>query len=351
MKCFFLKIVLLLWSSNAFSQYHQSLKKSIDKVIRYDTDFSFEKTPGFLIGIKIDRSIHTFNYGHFLSQDSTLSVDSLYFHLGGLSKTITANLIHLLIEHDVLSLEDTLADFFPHGRFNSPIESLTIESLLTHQSGLPKQPTNLFKCQKSESDRYAHYNRECLIDFLNSVRKLHRNFIYSDVNYAILYEILIHLMQEDTIAQLLTERWKALGFSGRPLHPEVLTTKNPGIDKYGQIVPPQNSQSFEGSLGYVASLRELLNYMENLFSDPISIKTYEPKVLTPYTPEVWMAHAWHIFPNPKTMVVHSGRNGGHYAFIGFTPESQRGVIILANGESGTQDLGFLLLRLINHNWK
>jgi hypothetical protein len=41
---------------------------------------------------------------------------------------------------------------------------------------------------------------------------------------------------------------------------------------------------------------------------------------------------------------------GHSAFIGICHTTQTAVVILANSETGTDDLGMEVLRIMNNNW-
>jgi CubicO group peptidase (beta-lactamase class C family) len=60
--------------------------------------------------------------------------ETTLFDLASISKQFTAAAILKLVEHDSLSLEDYLIDYFP----DLPYNTIKIKHLLTHTSGLPE---------------------------------------------------------------------------------------------------------------------------------------------------------------------------------------------------------------------
>eukprot|EP01136_Pigoraptor_vietnamica_P004265 Opistho-1_new@34429 len=56
------------------------------------------------------------------------------FHIASVSKTFTATVILKLLEEGKLSLDDKMEKYFP----GFPYANISIKSLLTHRSGLPK---------------------------------------------------------------------------------------------------------------------------------------------------------------------------------------------------------------------
>jgi hypothetical protein len=66
-----------------------------------------------------------------------------------------------------------------------------------------------------------------------------------------------------------------------------------------------------------------------------------------------IAYAWHMVGHKKyyDVVVHPGRGNGHQVTIHFVPETQTGVIILANSNESLDNLGYMMLALVNNHWK
>jgi hypothetical protein len=66
-----------------------------------------------------------------------------------------------------------------------------------------------------------------------------------------------------------------------------------------------------------------------------------------------IAPGWYRFLPKKDfpVYVHTGRTSGHSAMIAFSRETKTGVVVLANSSAGTDDLGLLILRMINRQWR
>lgn len=69
-----------------------------------------------------------------------LSKDSV-FNIASVSKQFTAAAVMLLIEKNLLSLDDSLAKYFPE----IPYKGITLRQMLSHTSGLPEQNEFMFK--------------------------------------------------------------------------------------------------------------------------------------------------------------------------------------------------------------
>ena len=72
-----------------------------------------------------------------------------------------------------------------------------------------------------------------------------------------------------------------------------------------------------------------------------------------YNEKLFYSSGWHgIKINKKTKaLINNGNTSGHSAFIGMVPENRTAVVVLSNSAFGTKDLGLLILRMINYNWK
>jgi D-alanyl-D-alanine carboxypeptidase len=71
--------------------------------------------------------------------------DANLWHLGSLTKSMTATLAAALVESGMISWQSTPAQIFPEliGSMNPAYENVTIAQLLAHQSGLPVDMTNI----------------------------------------------------------------------------------------------------------------------------------------------------------------------------------------------------------------
>ena len=76
------------------------------------------------------------------SADRVVATPSTLFNLFSASKAVTAMLVHLLDQRDLLHLDDPVAHYVPEfGRHGK--DRITIRHVLTHRAGIPQIPTNL----------------------------------------------------------------------------------------------------------------------------------------------------------------------------------------------------------------
>ena len=79
---------------------------------------------------------------------------------------------------------------------------------------------------------------------------------------------------------------------------------------------------------------------------------HEPIFETDLAKNNYISKAWHVIKKRNhSLILHAGSTSGHQAFMGFVKESQTGVVILSNSESSTNNLGFIVLRAMNNNWR
>ena len=69
--------------------------------------------------------------------------------------------------------------------------------------------------------------------------------------------------------------------------------------------------------------------------------------------KLFAAPGWYRFLPKKDfpVYVHTGRTSGHSSMFAFSRNTKTGVIVLSNSSAGTDDLGLLILRMINSQWR
>jgi CubicO group peptidase (beta-lactamase class C family) len=65
------------------------------------------------------------------------------------------------------------------------------------------------------------------------------------------------------------------------------------------------------------------------------------------------SYGWYILQSKSTgsLYTHSGGTERHKAYMHFKPSTKTGIVILSRSSEGTGELGMLILRMINYNWK
>ncbi|MDX1508834.1 MAG: serine hydrolase domain-containing protein [Woeseiaceae bacterium] len=148
------------------------------------------------------------------------------FYVGSLSKIFTAVLTMTLVEDGTISLDDTV-DFIANGE-----HGITIEHLLSHASGLPREGDfgYWFSGEFPDDDALVDYLTDVELRFAPGT-----DIHYSNVGYAALGRV-IEQVTGQTFATALKERVLApLGMhdSGIEPHPDVVN----GYTPPGRIVP------------------------------------------------------------------------------------------------------------------
>ncbi len=337
----------------------EQLKDEIRKIIQYDTEISYKNTPGFIIGI-IDHDsnyIVPFGTADINSNEALNPTDE--FELGSVSKTFTASLISILVNSGELNNEDLVNDIIPSNYKNDRLSYLKISDLLNHTSGFPKRPKDLGKRETTYNDPYKNYTKVHLLNYYRSFIPKVRKFEYSHINYALL-EIIIEKITRMTFDQALShylleplEMTSTFGIKESEAMP-ILTN---GYDKAGKVSTPWSFQSFTGSEGLHSNLTDLMSFVHAQLGESHTslddiLNKNTTKETSTFNEKLSISDGWHTI-NIKNgdLYVHTGRTGGHSVYIGMVKETKTAVIVLSNSFYGTGDLGTLILRMINQNWR
>lgn len=164
------------------------------------------KTPGAVVVVgRHDRILHRRAYGEraVLPARQEMTLDTI-FDLASLTKPlVTATLAAWLIDRGDLQLTDRVSQHLPrfsgHGK-----ETITVEQLLLHTSGLP--PSNPLK-------EYRHGRDKARARAIGSVLEAYpgRRFIYSDVGYIVLGSLIERITGESLDATARRVLWGPLG--------------------------------------------------------------------------------------------------------------------------------------------
>jgi len=320
--------------------------------------------PGYSIGLFYSDSVFVYNYGgNDLDENNTLK-ESTTFELGGLSKVFTATLIEILVSEGTIFYTKPLNEYLENSYKNEHLADLTIEDLITHRSRLPKLPYEFGVKEKEINNPYAHYTKKDLLAFYKDFKadpESQKEYFYSNVNFALL-EIAIENATGKPYHQVLREKlFDPLQMKNSFVHidPSKGKLPCPGYSISGKQVKPLKFQSFAASEGIKSSMQDLVAFVNTNIGKNTSelsalfYKTQEPMDETNLNKDAKVAKGWHVLKNRKyyNAILHSGSTNGHRAYIGFVKETQTAVIVLSNSEHAMDGLGFLILRMLNHNWK
>ena len=298
------------------------------------------------------------------------------YEIGSITKVFTAILLAETVREGKANLKDPVAIHLPDSTVTkeSPLFStITLESLATHRSGLPRLPADLFT-GADPANPYAHYDEKRLHAFLKSVtaETLEKPgvYSYSNLGFGLLGNALEHIWGKpypDLVREgifeplgmmnsLVPTNYKKLSASVR----EKLATGHNG----GKAVPHWELGSLLGAGAILSSARDLLLFAKGHWDE----KT--PQGLAQSLEEAarirhdGIGLGWMI---SGEKISHGGGTGGFRTHLAINLAEKTAEVTLKNsaGESmeqekigefsgvsgfweGTLDVGATKLRLVFH---
>lgn len=263
-----------------------------------------------------------------------LTEDSL-FEIGSITKTFTALALADMVKDGTVKLDDPIAQYLPKDvkiakKGDKPI---TLLALATHDSGLPRLPSNLDL--SNIIDPYRSYDQQALYDFLNAyqpTRAVGEQREYSNLGFGLLGHILSVIDQksyEDVIRdRILTPLNMQHTYQLAPI-------REPFVDGHNQLlerVSPWHFDVLAGAGALRSSLSDMLIYLKaNMISQKKAIKLSH-QIQTDFgSPDQSIGLAWITTTTPNDKYTwHNGGTGGFRTFIGFNKQAQKGIVMMAN---------------------
>jgi CubicO group peptidase (beta-lactamase class C family) len=351
--------IIILLSLNSCLLFGQDLHTEIEKIIMHDTDISYELTPGFVVAIIDGDSTYYESFGSKADERrSPLSKDDV-FEIGSVTKLFTATIIDIASYEKMINLTDPVNEYLPLAYQNPRMKKLSIKDLLNHQSGLPKRPYGFGLKEVESQNPYKYYSKDDLLKSYSIFVQESNEAIYSHMNYALL-EIILESVYGKSYNEILFEKiLLPLNMNQSFVHfKEDKSILTAGLDRSGSQVTPWEFNSFTGSEGIKSSLSDLVKFVRaNLGTIDVSLTSILDDNFeedhTSFNDKIVVSTGWQIFKINKRLnaALHTGSTSGHSAFVGMIRETDTAVIVLSNSTFGTKDLGMLVLRMVNDNWK
>jgi CubicO group peptidase (beta-lactamase class C family) len=271
-----------------------------------------------------------------------------HWHIGSDAKAMTATLIARLVEAGKLSWEAPLSDMLPDTAMRAEYQSVTLADLLSHRAGLPPNSDEK-RIEATRKDRRAlpvlrmEYVQRALSEApVGPVRAASQ---YSNSGYIIAAAIaeratgqsFENLMQEQVFA---------------PLGMQVDT----GPSRHGQVLGHKAGKPLTGLAADIppffapagATMKMSLADWSRFVLDQMAGERGAGKLLSQqgyrflHTPqgESGAALGWGVKSNwpanaPMRLLMHAGSNGYWNALVALAPDSQSGVLVVANAGEGS----------------
>ncbi|MEM1322859.1 MAG: serine hydrolase domain-containing protein [Bacteroidota bacterium] len=351
--------LLLLSPVLCWGQMRQNLITEIDKILYYDVELDYDKVPGFMIGIIVGDSTFVLSYGSTNRDSAVPPTDHTLYELGGMTKVFSATLVKQLADQELMHFDSSLNRYLPPAQRNEACDHITIGSLLTHTSGLPKMPFDFGSRETIDNNPYAFYTHDDLLEFYQEYGGTEGfgQYNYSNVGFALLglaVEYVTGLSYEKALVQYVLQPF---GLKNTAVQLDSLKARQlaQGYTAGRKATPPWAFQSFAASEGLKSDVIDLLQFLRS------NIDTHHQKLAllhqrrqpTLLTRNTYIATGWHSIKNKKyyDVILHPGNTSGYHSFMAFVKETRTGIVILSNSEHGLNSLGYLIMRMLNNNWK
>jgi CubicO group peptidase (beta-lactamase class C family) len=269
------------------------------------------------------------------------------FEIGSVTKTFTATLLAEMVAAHEVAVDDPIDKYLPSG-VKAPTfgeHHITLLDLATQSSGLPRLPTNL--APRNPGDPYADYTAAKLYEFLSSyalTRAPGALYEYSNLGVGLLGQLLANRAGTPYPA-LVTKRVLApLGMrsTGADNMGAAYSHLVPGHDADGDRVHSWSFDALAGAGMLRSSLADMLKFLGANMNGSGTIGEAMRSAQLPRrgagTDEriglVWMTRSG------SGIIWHNGATFGFSAFVGFTGDRTRGIVILANSSDAIDDIGF-----------
>lgn len=352
----YIEILLVLLISITI-QCQKNPEKGDKKILPSEVIMTIEKrieegfTPSITLAIIDSSGTQYFNFGKTAKTGKQVDENTIY-EIGSITKVFTGILLAQQVLDGDLRLEDKINSYLPED-IKVPVmgdTEITFGHLTDHTSGFPRMPANFTPA--NPQNPFADYSVDQMYEFISSykpVRTVGSEYEYSNLAQGLLgyllamnknrtYEELMietiadPLDMNDTRIEL-TERMKenlALGHSGGEV---VENWDIPTLAGAGAIRSSTSDMAkfISANLGYInTSLYEAMKLSHKVRHDKAG--------------ELSVAMGWHIKKGENgDMIWHNGGTGGYRSFVGFVKETGKGVVLLSNSSTGSDDIGFYLL--------
>ena len=176
--------------------------------------------------------------------------DSIY-EIGSITKTFTGLVLSQMVEQGKVRLDDPVRELLPPGLVPQPAgDEITLLSLATQHSGLPRLPDNIHP--RDPANPYADYQPADLYAFLakHTVAKPAKtSFLYSNLGFGLLGQLLSNRASVSYPTLLEREITYPLGLR------DTVVSLSP--EQQSRLVPGHNSRHQPAHAGILIPLRDV----------------------------------------------------------------------------------------------
>ena len=351
-------LLIIVLSFVCFASRGQSeTKEPLSNALQYidawmEAQQAYDRLPGISVGIVKDQElIWSKGYGFSDLKKKIPATPSTVYSICSITKLFTSVAIMQLYEYGKLRLDDSLSTWLPDHKIRQQFSDsgpITIRTLLTHSSGLPREsdfpywtgPDYKFPTKDQVTER---------LDQQETLYPASTYFEYSNLGMTLLGEIvekisgkpydvyvqeniLKPLLLRDTYPNLPQELWGnrlATGYSSM--------TRQGTLD----IVPRFDAGAIQPAVGYSSTVEDLGRFaswqfrlLTNGGKEILKASTLKDMQRVHWVDPDWKIHwglGFAVFQQTgKTLVGHWGTCPGYRSILLLDPDEKIGVIVLVN---------------------
>lgn len=323
--------------------------------------------PGLALGL-IDRGVTVLAAG-FGSADATgevaITADTV-FAIGSTTKAFTATLVGLLVDDGLLEWEVPVRSYLGGFTMKDPLagERVTALDLLTHRTGLPRHNLLFSVTPFSRRELVA---KLCCLDPSADFRA---EFQYTNLGYVAIGHLVGELTRSTWEEALRTRLLAPLGLentflSASEAHRRARTADGHWLegDRLVRAAAEPNT-AIAPAGGLYSNLRDMLRWLRfhleggrvggrQLLSEESVQRLHSPQIVVgdspirllmthPVAPHLTYGLGWYVqVYRGRVVLHHGGRRDGFSALVSMTPDSGRGLVLLANRQGVTGQLSTL----------
>ncbi len=312
---------------------------------------------GIVVGVVGARDRRILSYGSLDQGDKRPLDGNTLFEIGSITKLFTALLMTDMARHGEVRFDDPVAKYLP-STLRVPERNgrqITLVDLATHTSGLPLMPGNFRP--KNPENPYADYTEDKLYQFMASYQltsEIGLRYEYSNLGYGLLGQALARRAGVDYETLIETRICEPLAMRSTriTLTPALQKRLATGHSADLLSVSGWDNPMFPGAGALRSSANDLAGFLSAMMGFTRSRLAPSMTAMLSMTrptdqPSMDAALGWTVDTrNGARIIWRNGRTGGYRAFIGFSPGSGIGIVVLSNtnyGNFGVDDIGLHLL--------
>lgn len=315
------------------------------------------RSVGLIAGVIDSTGRRLSSYGHAdTAEERPLDGDTV-FEIGSITKVFTALLLADMIVRGEVAADDPVAKYLPV-EVNVPTyhdRQITLVDLATYASGLPRNPSNL--TPRDHANPFADYTVEQLYAFLASSNLQvdpGTRFEYGNAAFGLLGHALALAANRDFEELLVSRVCEPLGLADTRITLTSSMRERLATGHDAMMKPTNNwdMPTLAGTGSLRSTANDLFRFLEAtcLQRSGPSIRPATKMLLSMRRPtdkhSVEAAWGWFVLSKYDDEIVwKTGGTGGYSSFVGFSPQSRRGSVVLSNAgiQSGIDAIGFHLI--------